>query len=444
MGLSPEALIACMAHNHQRTSSAFPPMDRKALLDAVMDTHQKLADGAYHVDTELVEDLLAGRPIVRFAYQPKLFPYVNIIAQLIYLDECRDSALAKHCSVVPMMFIVDHDDSSEQYIRKAQVWDPNVHGHLRAVRTSGQPGCDGQLLWLAPSPSVEERARVTAEVAEYTGDEEFGRRLLAATAPATCLAEFNLASFSWVVQQLLGVRVLFCSLSTLRSRLGPVWDHVSAVLTTKLGYGSGPPLFWGWCPHCGQRLPIAFVSDAAIARCEYCGWERSVPKDAFLQQPHAAMEGQVIPKVLVDDLTDYVGLGASGGTTYLSGREHVRASQEALRRIGESVRPESCWRMDLYGSFGPERYYAHRYPDGHFPQGILPAIKATVTGRLSYICYWRDDPGLHRLGAAIRQSLRTMSSSLVDVCVKSTAQDAAALAFATLRMSAESSRARPD
>jgi hypothetical protein len=103
---------------------------------------------------------------------------------------------------------------------------------------------------------------------------------------------------------------------------------------------------------------------------------------------------RIVPRVLIDVLSDYKGLDVSGGTTYQSGISHLMKSQILGCQIGIPARPEAAWRTDILhtGAAGQAAYArAGSRPPSRKLREIL------VTGRMSLAYYLGLEQELERL-----------------------------------------------
>lgn len=296
-----------------------------------------LADAAarFHAETgvrnEYTDELIASLKdpatiVVRLAHQANLFPYVQIGAQTVFLSALRDALLARNHDTVPIIFLVDHDVAGKKWMKLAQLVDLKVASQVRSLILPLSKGDQRTPACHVAAPSDEARARLGASLVEYCrGRKVPSDYLLDAIGlyrPAKTFADFNAFGWAKLALEIWRLPLLFVRLSDLAGILDE--DREALVrLVSERGNKPRDTLLWAMCPHCRQRVPLT-------SQC--CG------------QPIA--NAPTLPRVLIDELSDYALFGVDGGTTYASGRTHVVDAHNMAARIGMPVPDESCWRLD--------------------------------------------------------------------------------------------------
>src|SRR5207249_5850617 len=184
--------------------------------------------------------------------------------------------------------------------------------------------------------------------------------------------------FSWLrvaYVHALAPKLVFASLFALNSHLRPIYLDLNA----KLGPdNAGCERYWTICSDCGGRQSVRKKMGQSLVECTNCGVRKKSP------DPSKDERIQIIPKVVVDVLSDYVGLDVSGGTSYASSWPHIAKSHVLGLRIGVPPRREAAWPSDILHT-GPAGRTAYDRFGSRPPSMELRDI--LVTGRMSLAYY---------------------------------------------------------
>jgi hypothetical protein len=152
------------------------------------------------------------------------------------------------------------------------------------------------------------------------------------------------------------------------------------------------------------------------------------PANLEIEQVH----GQLIPKVMIDNLTDIVGLGISGGIGYLSGAQHMLVTGLMASKLGWNTPPECLWspRGIYYGLF--ETRVANMLVQAHsleLPTPIDKALSLILVGKASVLyyvlsrgfeglydmwnCYFKQDGAVYDVNAGTSQLESQQATSLL-------------------------------
>lgn len=319
---SPSQLAARIARRPRSTMNA-----ASAIADAAATLLSDL-DCAPSFIAPLLAKLRAGADIVRIAHQPNLFPYEQLHAQTVYLVELASALDALGRPTVPIVFVVDHDSCSDDWICAARAFDPRkTHDQRRFFRHQVK-GAENVVTFRRPAPSPVDRARMINEMKGLAA--AFGTspdHLIAHSGverPAESLSHFNLFAWTNLAINVWGLPILFVRLSD----VAPAFEAPRRQLAEDIGAllgRSAESLLWQLCAHCGARKRHGETCDG-----------------------HRGFEDWTIPKFEVDHLSDYAIFGVSGGTAYRGQNTltHLQAAHANGVRLGLDLAPEACWKIE--------------------------------------------------------------------------------------------------
>lgn len=268
----------------------------------------------------------SGTRIVRLAHQTNFLPYLQIGAQTVFLANLHNELTKLSVPSVGIVLIVDYDvPKSSKWICNAYVTDSTVKNHVRRFHIPITSKKRSVPLYLSEPPSDNTRMSIVRDLFQYAeyfgGDSEFLIETSGVNNCAACLSDFNL--FYWINLSIDVWRLplLFVRLSDIAFR----FENERHLLTESVARLTSTAIedhLWRICEECSRRVAIT-------DRC--CGSKHRVINS--------------IPKVLIDDLSDYAILKVSGGTAYSSGREHLEAAHKVGSRLQVNVPFESVWRL---------------------------------------------------------------------------------------------------
>lgn len=383
--LSPKALIERIIANQGFSVEvpSIPKLDRNILAD-IAESHYLEHGLLSNLVQKNIDGLRSGAHIIRIAHQPNYLPYMNLIAHMSYLHLSAEYARSIGLEAVAVYLAVDHDICKNRRFHVAEAWDSLEKEHTKkfilraALRHQKFP------MYLVPPPSLEFVNNQIDQITNYSKSlrrqalragvvsaaeispnivEELAASVLGKGMKFRSLADFTIHGSMILMNQIWEVPVIFLPLSRLMPHMRIAYEYLEEQLAKVHPEGD---FFWAVCKSCGIRTPQRNVGQYGY--CTSCGQSQTRPSDEKLEQMR-------IPKVLIDDLADYVGIGVSGGSVYLSGREHIELAHESGRQAGIPIRPESIWALST-----PPPTPAFEVSQIHYKKvgGVPPAAKRIV------------------------------------------------------------------
>lgn len=153
---------------------------------------------------------------------------------------------------------------------------------------------------------------------------------------ASSLSQFNAIVISKLVNQFWDRSVVFVPLS--RSISGIREPFLTLAESVFDATGSFPA--WVVCPRCHGRCSVrtwSSASQTAAGECRRCGWTGY----SSLQSG----DPDLVPNVLLDNLTDWAIHRVAGGTAYSAALGHLGTSWSTARRMGLPSPPETIWHL---------------------------------------------------------------------------------------------------
>lgn len=396
--LSPSALASSLAR-HQGLQ--FERRNRDALAQAVRDFHATIS---VHSSVDGIDLIRQGAHIVRLAHQPNFLPYENVLLQLRYLHHLTRELKARGVATVGVVLLVDHDIGSTSRFGSSIAL--NTREPEKAQRFTFPINWPHRLIADQKLPDPAHFCDVASEIERLSHylcrDETVCARsydpILAEIVPpeATWVSTAQLSAFAWntVARHYdFAPDVLFVPLSALSSHLRPVYLELSRALGPD---NRGFEQFWTICNECGGRQRMRRVAGGYVSECQHC---RATGPSS---DPYRDMSVRVVPRVVVDTLSDYVGLDVIGGTMYQAGWPHVMQAHAAAKRLGIPVASEAAWRVNVLHT-GVAGKAAYRSMGSKYPSRDVREI--LTTGRMSLAHYLAFPSELRHLRNAFDQRL---------------------------------------
>jgi hypothetical protein len=384
--------------------------NRKALASAIENFHRRCNYAPATLGITL-DTILNGGIIVRLAHQPNFLPYDNLLLQIRYLHQLDRVLTALGHNVVILVLLVDHDIGSNKRFGRSELIDaraPDLLGYIDfPIREPYQ------LIVNQPLPSVDFMRTLSQEIAEIgealsaNGDSYSARSADAiqddlAPAVLDSINTTHMTAFSWMrIAYHFGFapKVVFASLSDLSAHLRPFYLDLSA----RIGPDeSGFEQFWILCPVCGGRSRVTRSVGQYHTQCTNCRKEENI------QDPSKDETLQIVPRVLVDILSDYSGLDISGGTAYASGLPKILISHSKAAVRGIRTKPEAVWRSDVLHTGPAGAVTFSRMSQHSLPRRLYNVL---VTGRMSLAYYLSFPRELDRLRDAFDAKVQSQEFS---------------------------------
>ncbi|OKI32490.1 hypothetical protein A6A25_25550 [Saccharothrix sp. CB00851] len=383
--------------------------------DTIADFHTRI-DALSPAVAATIEKIRNGAPIVRLAHQPNLFPHLNLLAQIYYVDY-----LTEHRpDVAPVVLIVDQDDVSDRWLHTSLSWSRDAPGTL--VRHSTKPYLPNRRRIISRTRlAVDAVVRVQAAAAHYLStlspqrSPEHWRSLLWPRQHRECsdvdLTEFHSAPLVRSLANTHGLPTAFCPLSRLYTRAGPAASLIlNRLVELDPAFRDHLPL-WSVCDSCSTRNDLTALGDDYLSRCRVCGSEAKFPVTDLLLDPERFPSTRTAPKVLLDTLLDYTALPTLGGSNYLGGRSHLEVSTALAAELFGWSPLEACWRGNPVDSSVIDRDISARV---RLSAPAHRAAHAHLTGRISMLSMLTDENMLTRLRDAVSEKADRMTSGHPD------------------------------
>lgn len=295
------------------------------------------AAGALHRDLQcenghtapLLAELATGQAMVlRIAHQPNLFPYEQLVAQTLYLVDAAAEIKRAGRSIVPMVFVVDYDVCEDDRIREAKAFDPSAPNGIRKFSLA-IPRADEKIpAYLRPAPNDHVRGTISEGLEQlaraHGGSPAYLVENSGASRDARSVADFNLFAWANLAVRLWNLPILFVRLSDMAKKFEPERQALARRVADE-NEQSLERYLWSICRGCDQRV----LFNAPCCSGSHHDWSP--------------------PRVLIDDLSDYVLYGVGGGTAYAAARplpeQHLYQAHKIGARLGIELPPESCWRL---------------------------------------------------------------------------------------------------
>lgn len=384
--------------------------DRSSLAERAREFHGRAGTLTDGVEAN-IDRYERSAPCVRVAHQPNFLPAVNVIAQAAVCNALNGLLGGAYAEV---FFLVDYDLNDDRRYRRATL--PSLHSRTGTWTASAPPPRvpaawmtreDAPAMRFVNQLEVNVRRWASQQISSLprsAGRAGLRRRaeenlttivgaLEKAAANARDLADFNAIFLSWIVNEVLGLPTLFISgtaaLPQIAGHIEALW-HARAALSRAAGVA---PL-WRRCT-CGGRL----APDETIPCCGNCGADARVD-DANVGS--LAGGGDLIPRIVADDLLDGVAWGNIAGCDYRGGLPHYARSALAARRLG--LRP-----LPMFLSTRAPQHPARHLIGEEFAAALEaepqhPAAQLVASGRVSAVMplLWSTGLNAARIAADMR------------------------------------------
>lgn len=277
--------------------------------------------------TNVCDDLLSrlaneDAAVIRLAHQPNLFPYEQLVAQSVYLSDAGEMLSANGRSVVPIVFVVDYDESYDDRVRIARALDPTSSEQIRRFRVKGRKSVP---TFLAEPPDNESQIALTNQLAAFAKSNGCNPDYIIEHSgiqrSTRSLADHNVFSWMNLTVGIWKLPLLFLRLSD----IAPHFEEQRLYLANQMASLSSEDrarYLWRVCRRCQCR---SANGSGCCEAADYLDWS--------------------LPRVAVDDLSDYQLYGVSGGTAYYKAVDHLGPAHAIGRSLGLDIPPEACWRL---------------------------------------------------------------------------------------------------
>lgn len=412
------------------------PVNRSTLADLATAFHQRAGTMTDSVSVALAQ-LASGARIIRAAHQPNILPYMGVLGQLFLLDAVAVHGQQEYsASCCQMFFIVDHDSAGDKRFRVSRFPSARHRDGSAALRYPLEHAAYERMNLAIEKPPatllnewLSEVRRITVDevrllrrmgIHEHTRGqvdmtlEVIDSELVEAWRRSSNLSEFNAIFLSRLTNLYWELPTIFLPLSASLPSMHPYVEYlvelypdlVSAFQRRTRQFrdvGLEFPIsssvnlellpFWFVCTSCRSRVPLRAVSPPRLiakGRCPSCFVEYSFDLGSYAAPDLDGFQGKIVPRVLLDNLLDLIGIGISGGVGYIGGAEHVLASALIASDLGWRTVPECLWRP--FGAyFGSAEILAAAAEQEHplAAAGLHPhqVFELVATGRASLIYY---------------------------------------------------------
>ena len=330
---------------------------RKLIVDATATFHERngtLADVA-----RSLAEFRDGAPVIRFAHQPNLFPYLGVLGQFLLVQNLAQLAAdITRRSVVPAYFVVDYDEAGNQRFHKSLLPDPRSrHGAVtlsyplshwdrkKTAFTLATPGESVTGGWIDTFDRWTERYKSASRTYALDPLTEAGTgaardlvtELRTIYRRHQIFSDGNSAQLSRFINSTWGMPVLFIPLSVPAARLEEYFTDFAGRLAER--EGSSATYAWYICPNCCTRTAFSPAPAPTPLRCKFCGRPEKVRAHTMVSSDGFTGHSRprITPKVLMDTLADYELYGVVAGTGYAGGLAHMRSSRIVAQRMGIST-----------------------------------------------------------------------------------------------------------
>lgn len=368
---------------------------RDELAHLVTNFHQRIKTNTDNV-IDGMSSFRDGQDVLRCAHQPNIFPALTILSLPILLSQLAIH-LKNEKSLVnspQVFFLLDYDIASDNRFRVAHFPSRYIKNGYWPIRVQGIKQFSNKAMFSVPRPNEKWLDEVFSEIRahvlqEITGSVGFpiGRRELddnislcneiarLALESSESLTEFNSFFFSLLVNCYWNLPTLFLpghkALKKAEDHFIFLWDSSRDIYQAKISaaklmdtygfqirdtlIGSQDQLnFWILC-QCGERLSVNSSDihyQIITAQCLKCGRAYQYKRNQHSRFRELVRSGQVLPRIVADDLFDIIAWGFNSGVSYIGSAEHYLFSMIVASELGIRPLPEFLWRSDL-----PKREY---------------------------------------------------------------------------------------
>lgn len=376
----------------ERDGRAYIPsfVDKKNIAQISEQFHMKAGTLTGFVESNL-HSFLDGNPIIRIAHTPDQFSYLAVFTQFIYLDSVSQKLRRSHNIQPAQIFIiVDFDVVEDKHHRVS--YFPDIERRQGVFRISAPLSTESfdRVQYAVKKPSqdcINEWFRLLERYVDHNltvlyrgGISHYERNQLyknlelieneirEAYDRATNLSEFDTIFMSRILNLHWKLPIAFFPLSKVAPFLMQCYEYllkqyprmveishsivdkfqskgVNISNSLRLNMDTFP--FWYICENCSSRLPLKLNSTSPLiveTHCRNCGKHLIVNLGSIGNPKLDILNGQILPRVLFDSLTDVVGWQVSGGVGYEGSAEHVLVNSMIASEMGYQVPPECLWR----------------------------------------------------------------------------------------------------
>lgn len=389
--------------------------------------------------------------LLRFSHQINLFPSWGVLSQFIFLDLLARELHARIDIPTPQLYIgIDYDIASDNRFRAAHFPDttcgdgtvtlagavPSLYNQ-RTMYSVPKPPKTLIAHWLSTlrdsihrnlallrkdnlAPLLKGWPTDNLDTVEHIVWRAYGL--------SNTLADFNAIFSSIVVNEYWRCPVAFVFSHELQPCLRKGYtfllDNEKAIkhhwnqalaffsqhgIKSKLHpFNDEDTLIWSLCPQCATRNIFRRHSATTFqAECSYCH-----RKNAFHPGGDYAEFMNISPRIIADDLLDYVSFGMVAGTSYIGAAEHRLMVDYVARQIGLDPAPECLWSPVSLTAGPVELHSSTLLQEDTIPHAdrLTAALNWLIKGRAT-ILYYALYTGLYRLRIGLD---RTLTSQDVD------------------------------
>jgi hypothetical protein len=404
-------------------------IEPKNLAKAATEFHKQAGTLTNELKEEC-EFIREDSPRIRLAHQPNIFPYLGVSAQFFLMNVTASIIQQRYKNhVVQIYLIVDYDVADESRFRTVHYPDASRKKGMFNLSYAIPSMYLNKPMYKIPKPTKDQveswlalvRSSISKELAYLRRNhldekkyntvfgnlQEIEKYVWQAYARADSFADFNSFFLSKLVNSCFSLPVLFIRGNQMHKWFTKTWQFLldnlhkiddaerfaierirSAGISTKHRKDVATFPFWYLCEVCDERVRLRYDTTQEVQGvCSACGREfkfnLSNPSN-LLSSP-----SRLAPTVLLDDISDIVGLKASGGVSYIGGAEHILISNIMAKEIGLKVFPQAVWRPKMI-SYGVSEFSASlRLRRGSASAKSSPEelLRQLASGRISTVYY---------------------------------------------------------
>jgi uncharacterized protein Usg len=411
---------------HSNLETAIQP---KNLAKAATEFHRQ----ARTLTTELEEEckfIREDSPIIRLAHQPNIFPYLGVSAQFFLMNVTANIVKKRYKKhIVQIYLVVDYDIADESRFRTAYYPDASRKRGLFNLSNRIPPGYLNKPMYKIPKPAEDQveswlalvKSSVSKELtylrrnqldekkynALFANLREVEEYVWQAYGRADSFADFNSFFLSELVNSCFSLPVLFVRGSQIHKWFAKTWRFLLENLRKiddaerfaierirsagiRMKHSKDPAMFpfWYFCDVCDERVRLRHDTNQEVrGRCSGC--DREFAFNLTNPSNLLSHSSRLAPTVLLDDISDIVGLSASGGVSYIGGAEHILISNIMAKEIGLRVFPQAVWRPKMI-SYGISEFSASlrlRGTRASARSGPKELLRELAKGRISTLYY---------------------------------------------------------
>jgi hypothetical protein len=388
---TPEQLSNSIAENQKKDiNKNLPvPLDRNLIVDIALQFHYNAGTLTDEVKSNL-ELFILGKPIIRIAHQPNIFAYMGVYAQFIYLNQVANQLINKHsinCSQINLL--IDFDEAGEKRFRQAKYPDLQRKEELFFINAPISKKDFHKFMFMIEKPTsiviekwimqLKNAVKNLPTLSSNNKDfkEDYGKRMKIfsqveeeiwdSNLRATTLSEFNSFFLSKIINNYWKLPTIFFPSSKLLPFLGKYHEFLLSrytdirftcenivtslkkqgiIISNSIRMNNTTFPFWFKCTNCNTRVPMVIRSKSRydiFGICENCQSKYAFNLGSFENPNTEEVQGNLVPRVIFDILTDIVGWRISGGTGYIGAAESSIVAGICSSRLNWPVPPECLW-----------------------------------------------------------------------------------------------------